>query len=1096
MNTSFNQDPLTNVDSSTETVQRLQQQIQLLERCLEVRDARNRQLMAAIPQIAWIAQADGSIIEFNDRWSEYSGLSVAESLYWGFLNAVHPDERDRVVHTWHKSAKNGAYQLECRLLGKNGIYKSFKAQATAIVNNQGAVEEWIGTYTEIENASGDIEGKVAVVSDITAKKQLETEWDALRSISRRFFTLSLDMLGIAGLNGYFIELNPAFEKTLGYTTAELLSEPFINFVHPEDRAATLAEVEKLGTGTPTLYFENRYRCKNGEYKWLAWTSVPIIEENSIYAIARDITPTKQMEETLHRREQEYKALLEAIPDVIARCDREMRYVYVNPEVERTTGVPAPEFVGKKFAEMGAPPELCQLWEETLTKVFASGREQDIEFETYNLEGLRKFQSRVVPEFNKEGTVQYGLVVSRDLTELKQAEAEIRTLNSQLEQRVIERTAQLEAANQEKDQLLVREQAARAQAEAMEQRFRELVNGLVDAIVWECDAVTVQFSFISQSAERILGYPTQRWLTESGFWGSLIHPDDCEWVVSFCREETSHGRDHEFEYRCIAADGRIVWLRDRAYVVRDESGKIKKLRGLMIDITERKQAEEEREQALIALQKSEAKFRRVAESNMIGIVFWNMGGNFTDANDAFLEMLGYTREDLKAGLLHWPTMTPPEYQHQDEAALAALKRYGVCNPWEKDYIRKDGRRVSVLLGAALLEGSQYDGVAFVLELTERKRVEEALKESEERFRTMADTAPVLIWVSGVDGLCNWFNKPWLDFTGRSMKQEIGQGWTQSVHPADLSRCLETYLCAFNAREKFRMEYRLKRADGQYRWLLNNGVPRFLPSGEFAGYIGGCIDITDRIDAEEALRVRADELAEMATILAQTNRVLEKRNQELDQFAYVASHDLKAPLRAIANLAHWIEEDIEGQLNEETQQHLNLLRGRVHRMEGLINALLQYSRAGRIKTEPQRVNVQELLEEVIDCLAPPPGFNIEIESDMPVLFAERLPLQQVFSNLIANAIKHHHRLDGNVKISVRDRAEVYEFAVSDDGPGIAPQYHDKIFIIFQTLQPRDKVENTGVGLSLVKRILDSQGGSIKVKSAEGEGATFYFTLPKNF
>jgi signal transduction histidine kinase len=183
-----------------------------------------------------------------------------------------------------------------------------------------------------------------------------------------------------------------------------------------------------------------------------------------------------------------------------------------------------------------------------------------------------------------------------------------------------------------------------------------------------------------------------------------------------------------------------------------------------------------------------------------------------------------------------------------------------------------------------------------------------------------------------------------------------------------------------------------------------------------------------------------------------------------------------------------------MTEDTLHQMNLLRGRVHRMEGLIEGLLQYSRVGRIQVPSERVQVEKLLAEIIDSLAPPPGFEVKIEAGMPTFVTEKLPLQQVFSNLISNAIKHNRRESGYVKISVKELDEFYEFSVADDGPGIAPQYHDKVFVIFQTLEARDKVENTGIGLSLVKKIVEGQGGTISLESAEGEGATFRFTWSK--
>jgi light-regulated signal transduction histidine kinase (bacteriophytochrome) len=230
------------------------------------------------------------------------------------------------------------------------------------------------------------------------------------------------------------------------------------------------------------------------------------------------------------------------------------------------------------------------------------------------------------------------------------------------------------------------------------------------------------------------------------------------------------------------------------------------------------------------------------------------------------------------------------------------------------------------------------------------------------------------------------------------------------------------------------------------------------------------------------------------LAQTTAILEKRNAELDQFAYIVSHDLKAPLRAIANLSQWLEEDLDGYLTEETRHQMNLLRGRVHRMEALINGLLQYSRVGRLQSELEVVDVEALLAEVIDSLAPPPEFTVTVMSGMPTLLTECLPLEQVFANLISNGIKHNHRPDGHIVISVVEQTDFYEFAVKDNGPGIAPEFHEKVFVMFQTLEARDTVENTGVGLAIVKKIIEDKGGTISVESEPNQGATFRFTWPK--
>ncbi|CAN5831119.1 hypothetical protein BH23GEM9_BH23GEM9_30110 [soil metagenome] len=201
-----------------------------------------------------------------------------------------------------------------------------------------------------------------------------------------------------------------------------------------------------------------------------------------------------------------------------------------------------------------------------------------------------------------------------------------------------------------------------------------------------------------------------------------------------------------------------------------------------------------------------------------------------------------------------------------------------------------------------------------------------------------------------------------------------------------------------------------------------------------------------------------------------------------------------MRGIANLSQWLEEDLEGELNSEARKHLDLLRGRVHRMEGLIDGILEYSRAGRVKELPQQVDTGALVREVIDLLAAPENVTFNVEGGMPAFVTERLPLQQVFMNLIGNAVKYTRREDARVEIGATEQEDHFEFCVSDNGPGVAPEYHERIFNIFQTLQARDEVEGTGIGLSLVSKVVQQRGGKVWIESEVGEGSTFIFQWPK--
>jgi signal transduction histidine kinase len=279
-----------------------------------------------------------------------------------------------------------------------------------------------------------------------------------------------------------------------------------------------------------------------------------------------------------------------------------------------------------------------------------------------------------------------------------------------------------------------------------------------------------------------------------------------------------------------------------------------------------------------------------------------------------------------------------------------------------------------------------------------------------------------------------------------------------------------------------------------------VTRFLVK-RINGIVAGAEEIADGNFALKIVDENQDEMVRLslslnliARKLGENFRDLEKKNLDLNQFAHIVSHDLKAPLRGIAMVMDWIDEDTNHPIDDKVQEYHNLIRGRLQRMENLITGILDISRIGRIKRPVESVNVAGLIEEVIGNLVVPKNFQIVVEAGMPVIFTEKILLQQVFSNLIGNAIKYHNKPNGRIVIKSQMKENIYEFSVIDDGPGIAPEYHAKVFEIFQTLQERDAFESTGIGLAIVKKIVLEKGGKIWIESNLGSGATFNFTWPK--
>ncbi|SNC68064.1 His Kinase A (phospho-acceptor) domain-containing protein [Hymenobacter gelipurpurascens] len=290
---------------------------------------------------------------------------------------------------------------------------------------------------------------------------------------------------------------------------------------------------------------------------------------------------------------------------------------------------------------------------------------------------------------------------------------------------------------------------------------------------------------------------------------------------------------------------------------------------------------------------------------------------------------------------------------------------------------------------------------------------------------------------------------------------------------------------NANAHLQQQLTQANADVAHRIELIEGLAERVVQGDYK------VKIKD--SGQDSLGNLATSLNRMTKTLDENFSILETRNKELDQFAYVASHDLKAPLRGVVTVVKWIENELQGELSQQMRQYLDMMKGRLHRLEDLINGLLAYARVGRTEQKVEEVNVAQLVSEVTEMVVPA-GFRVETPTPLPTLLTDRLSLQQVFTNLMGNAAKYHHKPEGTIRVSCQELKREYEFTVQDDGPGIAPQFHEKVFLMFQTLRDRNTAESTGIGLSIVKKILDEQKASIRIESEEGKGAAFIFTWPK--
>jgi PAS domain S-box-containing protein len=375
---------------------------------------------------------------------------------------------------------------------------------------------------------------------------------------------------------------------------------------------------------------------------------------------------------------------------------------------------------------------------------------------------------------------------------------------------------------------------------------------------------------------------------------------------------------------------------------------------------------------------------------------------------------------------------------------------------------------------------------------RRLREIAAGESEARFRAMADSAPVLLWMSGPDALCTFFNQQWLEFTGRPMEAELGAGWAEGVHPEDFQRCTQVYLDAFVERQPFRMEYRLRRRDGEYRWVLDNGIPRYTPDDVFAGYIGSCIDVTERRRVEDEREVLLQEMRA-------ARDEAERANRMKDEFLAVLSHELRTPLNSIQGWAIMLR---DGLLNpDEMRRALDSIVRNVQAQGRLISDILEVSRitSGAMRLDIEPCDVAHVLSQAVEAARPAAlakGLKLEVQvKDLPDrVLLDGARLQQVAWNLLSNATKFVEE-GGWVKLDARVQDARLEIRVEDDGPGIPDDFFTQLFQRFRQADAsiRRRHPGLGLGLAIVRHIVEVHGGTVSAQNRAGGGAVFLVALP---
>jgi PAS domain S-box-containing protein len=489
----------------------------------------------------------------------------------------------------------------------------------------------------------------------------------------------------------------------------------------------------------------------------------------------------------------------------------------------------------------------------------------------------------------------------------------------------------------------------------------------------------------------------------------------------------------------------------------------------------------------ALQESQELMELASSAGELGMWARDLGEGGVWANPSMRSLFGFGTNDVVRFKDLIDRVCPID---RERMLLAVEHAQTAGTPFQGEFrvVLPDGEERWVLAKGRTMDCSAMNGrrMGVVLDVTERKRAEENLRESEERFRTMADTAPVMIWMSGTGKLCTFFNKGWLDFTGRTLEQELGDGWTEGVHPDDFDRCLEIYTNAFNARREFTAEYRLRRFDGKYCWILDRGVPRSEAKGHFLGYIGCAIDITERKRGElEAVQQRA-ELAHIARV------------STMGELAASLAHELNQPLTAILSNA------------QAAQRFLALKPPDLEELHEILKDIVQDdSRAGEIirrmralvkkdELEFALLDLGNVVSDVVllthsDATLHNIRVLLEIKPNLPAVRGDKVQLQQVLLNLLLNAfdaVRNSPENERSVAVEAdRDGASMLKIAVHDRGIGLTGDEVAKIFQPFYST----KRDGLGMGLSICRSIVEAHGGRLWAENNFDRGATFYFTLP---
>jgi PAS domain S-box-containing protein len=886
-----------------------------------------------------------------------------------------------------------------------------------------------------------------VVRDISERKRAQTAMRQSEAKYRRLIELSPDALYVQ-VKGHVVLINSAGLRLLGAERPEqILGKHVLDIVHPDSREAVKARMEQLGSVESVPPLEEKYLRLDGSAVDVEVVAATLTysDQPAVQVIVRDITERKRAMEEMDRDRTLLRALIETIPDRIYAKDTDARFVLNNIAHIRALGAASQDQVKGKTDYDFRPADIASERMADDRKVLESGKPlYNREEATIRADGKEGWNLvNKVPLRDAQGRI-VGLVgISRDITERKRME----------------------------ERLLATHESFQQLAAIVECSDDAIIGKTLDGVItsWNHGAEMIY----GYAAHEVVGKPMN----------FLVPPERSDEVPQILERIRSGEPVKHYETVRIRKDGRNFAVSLTVSPIRDSAGRVVGASSIARDITDRKHME-----AKLRLASHYA--RCLIENNLDPLVTISPDGRITDVNKATELVTGVSRDQLIesdfSGYFTEPQKAKDSY-HQ-----AILK--GLVRDYPLTIRDVSGRTTDVLLNATAYynEAGQLQYVfAAARDITERKRVEEETERDRTLLRALIETIPDRIYAKDTDARFILNNAAHLKALGAKTQVETVSKTDFDFRPADVaSKCMEDDQQVLQSGQPLsNREEQTKLADGRPGWILVNKVPLRDPDGKIVGLVGISRDITARKEADEKLKTYAEKL--------------ERSNRDLQDFAYIASHDLQEPLRKIQAFGDRLKAKYNDALSDTGRDYLARMLDAAGRMQTLINDLLSFSRV-TTKAQPfAPVDLDKILREVLSDL------EVRIEQThgrveagpLGTIDADALQMRQLFQNLIGNALKFHKqgespliRIQGQRTTSGSPAPRI-DITFVDNGIGFNQKYADQIFVIFQRLHGRSQYEGTGVGLAVVKKIVERHGGVITAESKEGEGATFRVALPVN-